>query len=638
MSLSSAPLPSLEPANAVWGTARVPWVRPRKLASRVVCSALFLGLVVGFIALGAYQYNSPLQGVTPAGIGCNWLFVNNASATFTSCGVDNVECLAPVAAQWELARCPGACLVDWPSPVLGSGNYTGTSRICAAAIHAGAVSAGRGGCFYYRLGGAQASFGGGESNGVRSAPFGWYPLSLEFRTAEGGTACSDGVIYTNIYVLAVGAGWVLLARPPAAWLVAASLTAGWFYLVFSTTARETLVVMLTSYSPRLVTALLLAAFLWRPALRVTVPEPSRLPLDALLFFALPFWCGINMDVVTRSGLDLSFAKGGVANAGLIAGLVIFVAVATPLVLAQAVLLHRAGLLKRVLLLALAVLLVVLIMVAAFHSQLSLHLHHWMVGAVAAAIFIGQPRCRFSIIVQALMLGVMANGITVWNIAPLFSPGGGGGGGAGAQSSPLVFWTGLNVSATTVSLQWATADVVNGLWKCNATVKAAARASAAALVGGGHSGAGPDADADADDSEGWALALPLTSSARLRGLQQISANDTDTVGPELPSPLDPSFRLSANAVLLLDALEPTSTTYTFATDLRLAASTFMFALSAKLPTGAESTTDYLYVTTLPPGQLSLGGGYYNGSDPTFANDPCARLLALNDLGNSTAENE
>jgi hypothetical protein len=193
-------------------------VHPRGRCWRAAGAALVLCLAAAFVALGAYQYNSPLDGVTPERIGCNWLFVNNASATFTSCGLDNAACLAPAAPQWQLARCPGACLVDWSSPVLGAGNYTGTSRICAAAIHAGAISAGRGGCFYYRLGGAQASYAGSTSNGVRSAPFGWYPLSLEFRPAEGGAACGDGVIYTNVYVLVVGAALVLLARPPAAGL------------------------------------------------------------------------------------------------------------------------------------------------------------------------------------------------------------------------------------------------------------------------------------------------------------------------------------------------------------------------------------------------------------------------------------
>ena len=43
--LSSAPLPSLEPADAACGTARVSWVRPRKLA--IAFTGVVLGLLVG---------------------------------------------------------------------------------------------------------------------------------------------------------------------------------------------------------------------------------------------------------------------------------------------------------------------------------------------------------------------------------------------------------------------------------------------------------------------------------------------------------------------------------------------------------------------------------------------------------------
>jgi hypothetical protein len=76
--------------------------------------------------------------------------------------------------------CPGGCNNVTPAGVWGSNPYSGHSRICVAAIHAG-LSTDRGGEFTLILEEAKPAFRGSKSNGVESRDWGEYRVSFRLR-------------------------------------------------------------------------------------------------------------------------------------------------------------------------------------------------------------------------------------------------------------------------------------------------------------------------------------------------------------------------------------------------------------------------------------------------------------------------
>jgi hypothetical protein len=228
--LDAEDLPEFAASDAFWGTA---WLlrRTHRLGAALESPsrgwlgygalALFL---VGLLLVGDYTGHSvTYRGARVQSVGCTATYVTNNTKVDPICGVLNINCLSmnPPAAPsaWSLMRCPRYCLTDWSEPVVGSGIYAATSRICAAATHAGAISDSAGGCFRLRFAGAQARFAGSLSNGVRSQALGWNPNALEFDALPGGAQCSQGVVYINLFIGLAGAVVFLLVRPPARMVV-----------------------------------------------------------------------------------------------------------------------------------------------------------------------------------------------------------------------------------------------------------------------------------------------------------------------------------------------------------------------------------------------------------------------------------
>ena len=77
------------------------------------------------------------------------------------------------ASQTDHVKCPAGCTTG---SLWGTGVYTGDSRVCVAAVHAGAIPGGAGGTVIVTLVGASSSFTGSVANGVTSSS--WSPESL----------------------------------------------------------------------------------------------------------------------------------------------------------------------------------------------------------------------------------------------------------------------------------------------------------------------------------------------------------------------------------------------------------------------------------------------------------------------------
>ncbi|KAE9973948.1 hypothetical protein EG327_008928 [Venturia inaequalis] len=130
-----------------------------------------------------------------------------------TCGLDGAQCL-PFDNHSIPFRCPAYCRdvpvlepytigaeeINYRSLVIGgqaegegapSSIYRGDSYICAAAIHAGVISEGAGGCGSVSLIGTQKEFVGSESNGIMSMGFNAsFPMSYQF-TTNGASSCTD---------------------------------------------------------------------------------------------------------------------------------------------------------------------------------------------------------------------------------------------------------------------------------------------------------------------------------------------------------------------------------------------------------------------------------------------------------------
>ncbi len=103
----------------------------------------------------------------------------------------NVTALAigKSAGQTDHVQCPAGCT---SGSVWGTGLYTGDSRLCAAAVHAGALPGAAAGTVIVTLAGPSANFVGTDANGVMSLS--WSPESpMTFAVAPTTAAPQDPV-------------------------------------------------------------------------------------------------------------------------------------------------------------------------------------------------------------------------------------------------------------------------------------------------------------------------------------------------------------------------------------------------------------------------------------------------------------
>uniref|UniRef100_A0A7S2RY58 LCCL domain-containing protein n=1 Tax=Mucochytrium quahogii TaxID=96639 RepID=A0A7S2RY58_9STRA len=492
------------------------------------------------------------------------------------CGVGGGKCL-PFSSDWVVTRCPRNCIGDGLDyPVIGDKYYTASSLVCASAVHAGVIEDAAGGCFKMRFAGEQTFFNGTKKNGVTSHVLGWFPKSMEFAKVENGNACNDISPWVDVFISLGISVLFLVVRVRSSLAVSCLVVTGFLYLVSEDLFTEDAYISrLNAYSPRLFTLFLFCGFTWPIAGRITFPDPRRFPLDGLLFYFLPFWLGIHMDFLQTIGIDLTFSQGMFSSTSMIIGFVLFIIIGGAAVLYQFLQLYRARKLSKVLICVVFAIIPILIVSLGFSDLLSFHFHHYMVGMVGFLIFIGQPKSRISIIFQALMLGVLVNGVTIWNIAPLYDP-------AVTPSSvyPL-FWTGVNTTGTTVSLEFATLETVMNVWNCSGNISSSS---------------------------------PSVS---------VQTSSTDSLLPTQ----NPSFTVSTSGVVWYEGfIAPNADgSYSYVVQGLKPGLRFQFAVGNQTVSQTISSSRYLYANT---SRALIGGGYYNGTDVKFSSSPCNRFAALN----------
>jgi hypothetical protein len=458
------------------------------------------GWAVGLYSLGAFglfiyllwlDWNATTELGAPVAFSSGYVFERPVK----SCGIEAASCRPFATSEWTVARCERFSKVDYQ--VIGGGGsdgmvYRSDSRICSAAIHAGLVGNWAGGCFAYRFVGERASFTGELRNGVHSNSSEWHPKAVELRAVQS-QHCTGVQPATDAYAFAIFAVLVLILRPSKMQALAFLITEGFLYLVsywrfslgyaseqFDHLFDDSLIYMLNELFGSLVFVLLPTAYvLYFKTVKCTMPSVRKYPLDLLLFYWIPFWAGLKVHFIEEIGLDASLTESAFATPAKVLGLLLFVGLFFPVFIAQCLIHWRAGQLGLVLRrLAAFIAAAVAIMLLA-GDYVSLHVHHYFLGLVAACFFQGQPRWRFSVIAQAAMLGLWVNGIVIWQADPFFdkpapvkptpppTPRPTPGPTVPPPRVPVLYWTDV-VAAPGGGLlvQWAHETVVLGDWQCN----------------------------------------------------------------------------------------------------------------------------------------------------------------------------
>jgi len=436
---------------------------------------LLFGLVLavfgcGLLLLGYFTINTDTSIGPSQNFGWTNYYWTNRSKIDDNCGVLGATCPGMLSnSSWSPGRCTRfaartATQASVSRAVIGSGHYHPKSLICSAAVHSGAITDGSGGCFKFRFSGAQEYFEATNQNDVQSVSFGWFPGSMEFAALDDGDQCNMIRPWADFYI-AIGVFLiVILLRPPAVMSFFCIILTAFEYLVATDVYGTPIFVQsLSAYSINLFSLIMTSILLWMVAGNSTVPEPRKFPLDFYFLYFLPFWGGIHMDDFTLLGIDVAFSSKIFSSSGLIVGFILLMVVGIPCVCLQARLWFYSS--KRFFVwvtIIIVVILCIAIFAAIFNKYISLHFHHWIVGTLAFLFFQGQPKFRYSIILQGIFLGVMVNGFIVWGVAALFESQPSSGSGASSY-----WWTGVNISDTSVTMQWAKRTTV--LNYCNGTI-------------------------------------------------------------------------------------------------------------------------------------------------------------------------
>jgi hypothetical protein len=348
-----------------------------------------------------------------------------------SCGPDGRNCFPFSNASFAFV-CPAGCssaqvlnpraigpqIINYQSLVVGgaagSGDdafvYRGDSFICSAAIHAGVISDGNGGCGVLSLVGERDSFGAVTRHGISSVGFdSHFPMSFTF--GEATAKCEDPrwnlLILSTIFTALFG----IFTTSPATFFPPI------FTILFFQTGMASDPPSYSNYASltsttlgRFLPAALAAALFYQFSVRKSLRN-CKAQVEKTILWVGGAWVGAlgnytfeRIPIQRLTGHDIKQQPGAIT------ALVIIVLILFAVVLYQAWCFRKEGRLPRYL--ALYATLGVGLGILSAMPKLTLRIHHYI---IALLLLPGTAlQTRVSLLCQGLLVGLFVNGIARWD--------------------------------------------------------------------------------------------------------------------------------------------------------------------------------------------------------------------------------
>lgn len=400
---------------------------------------LFVVYALWLLAFSLVQWKSSfasdIRGYgSPVRLSCHAHYWNDDNG----CGINGDQC-RPFANASLAFRCPAGCAmaqvyephsvgdqqIQYKNVVIGgptdqsapvqSAVYRGDSFICGAAIHAGFVSDGEGGCGVLELAGEQDLFPSSKAHHISSYGFdSYFPHSFKFKA---GTAqqCRDlrwpALIISVCFTSAIS----LFTISPTVMFWSS------FTLLFATTALATDPPSLTDYYSvisiavgRFLPACFCMAIMYRYAVRRSLTGLTA-QIEKTILWLGPAWVGAlnnytfnHIPIHRLTPHDVKSQPGGVLALIIVVLSIFFIA------LGQAWCFRVEGRMPRYLALYAGMGSSLLLMLAV--PRMGIRIHHYILGLLLLPGTSFQTRP--SLIYQGLLVGLFVNGVARWGFAPL----------------------------------------------------------------------------------------------------------------------------------------------------------------------------------------------------------------------------
>ncbi|KAF2630849.1 hypothetical protein BU25DRAFT_408122 [Macroventuria anomochaeta] len=412
---------------------------PKQLRICLFAAAFILWVVLFGVIISDFSLPTNLAGYgAPVRLGCATQLWPNAQ----SCGIDGRNCL-PFDDSAFAFNCPADCagtqvlnpraignqsIVYRPLVVGGTQDtatdnalvYRGDSFICGAAIHAGIISNGRGGCGVVSLAGERDSYGSISRNGISSVGFdSSFPLSFEFnQTAQVVSAskkCRDPRWDLLVLSTMFTAQFALFTSKPATFF------APIFVIIFFQIAMASDPPSYSNYPSlasttlgRFLPAASVAALIYRFSVRKTLLN-CKAHVEKPILWVGGCWVGaLGNYTFERIPIQRLTSHDLHQQPGAITALIIIVLVLFAVVLYQAWCFRTEGRLPRML--GLYAILGVGLLICYGIPQLSLRIHHYV---LALLLLPGTSmQTRVSLLCQGILVGLFINGIARWGFDPI----------------------------------------------------------------------------------------------------------------------------------------------------------------------------------------------------------------------------
>lgn len=326
--------------------------------------------------------------------------------------------------------------------------YRGDSFICSAAIHAGIISNGGGGCGVVSLIGQQSNYPSVTQNGISSTGFdSSFPSSFTFQATD--ASCSDlswqllavSVVYTSILSLVTRSASVFFYSTVIGCYLQASLAT-------DTPLYANIATLVSTSMGKFLPALFISVVVFQLFVRRTLHDLTAQVEKTVLWLG-PCWVATLADY-TFELIPLSRLTGHDIRQepGALASLIVIVIVLLLVFIGQAWAFRREGRLLRYLGLYIC-LGVCLGLLAAIPDQ-DLRIHHYILGLLL--IPGTSVQTRPSLVYQGILVGLFINGVAKWGFDSIVETAAELQGDA-LLNTVLPSITAVNVTASNITFTW-----------------------------------------------------------------------------------------------------------------------------------------------------------------------------------------